>query len=231
MSGKSVSDESKPSQTADLVGFAAVLALVAATSAIAGPTDDLLDLPFPYEATETEVSQIASTLSARTSLPVRLSAEGIGPVTIRNREGSVRDLLDQLGSTSNLVWWIDGVAIHLEPRDTVTSRLVVVRGLPLDDIERNLGVFDLDDARFPLAATADAGVVRVGGPAGYVDAVAGLIETLVANRQRRTAGPASADPTLPRIFRGGRGAEIPAAAPAPGPAADTPTDPTAAPRP
>ncbi len=203
--------ESFLTQIVVLCVVAMMLTIWFATRSYSQTTDDLLNQPFPFEATEIDMTEIANTLSRRTTRPVRLKEGLSGRVSLRNPNGSVRDFLNELGLAADVVWWTDGVAIYLEPRAEVKSVLVYPKGLPLAEIEASLDALELDDARFPMRPTADAEVLRISGPGTYVDTVASLIETLIVARQRRTTGPIADDPSLPRIFRG----TMPAPQPAP----------------
>ena len=166
-------------------------------------TDELMGRSFPYEASGVDVRQVLEDLSRRSGTPV-LVGEGLrADVTIRNAEGSVADLLNQVAVEAGALWWFDGVAIHVERGDAIESALVEVRGVEIETILDQLAGLGLTDTRFPIRATGDGALVRVVGPAGYVQQMAAIVSALVEIEVARRSGVA--DPPaafVPRVYYG-----------------------------
>ena len=165
--------------------------------------DELMGRSFPYEASGVDVGQVLADLSRRSGVPV-LVGDGLrADVTIRNADGSVADLLNQVAVEAGALWWFDGVAIHVERGDAVGSALVELRGVPIETILGQLSGLGLTDARFPIRATGDGALVRVVGPTGYVEQMSAIVSALVEVEVARRSG--AVDPPaafVPRVYYG-----------------------------
>ena len=171
--------------------------------AIGTPSDELMEQSFPYEASGMDVREVLGDLSRRSGTPVMMGDGLRADVTIRNAEGSVADFLNQVSVEAGALWWFDGVAIHVERGDSIQSALVEIRGVPLETIEEQLSALGLVDMRFPIRATGDGALVRVVGPAGYVEQMSALVSALVEIEVARRSGVT--DPPaafVPRVYYG-----------------------------
>lgn len=172
-----------------------------ALPARAQPVDRfVLDQPFPYAAKDVTLTTMLHEMAQKTQVPV-IPAQGLaGRGDLDNSGGSLRDALDRLGAQGLALWWFDGAAVHVEPPEALTSRLIALQGVTMADLRGQLRTLRMDDPRWPLIGGADAQMVRLVAPQGYVQAIEAVIAALAqAQASRDAAG-------LPVIIRGpGRG--------------------------
>lgn len=164
----------------------------------AGWTDPqlILQRPFPYQTRDADIRDVLQEMMQRVQVPA-IAADGVsGRVSLLDPDSSLQDALDAIAGQSNAIWWFDGGAIHLEPADSLDSRLIPLDGISPEDLQREMQETGLAQRRFPLRPGRDT--LRVIGPRGYTDAVADLASHMAARRK------AAQDPqggTL-RIIRG-----------------------------
>lgn len=185
-----------------LIHRAGVLLLVTGFAASAALAADALDEPYPYQASEADVRQVLADLTRRTGYPALVHEAVRGSVTIANGSGNIADLLDEAASQTRAIWWFDGLVVRFEPSDGLTTAFLDSRGIPVERIRAELQALDLFDPRFPLRASADAAVIRVTGPAGYVEQVTAVVARLVAVREGRRGEGEAVGLFLPRIYHG-----------------------------
>lgn len=148
------------------------------------------------------MEQALSEFSRRTSLPVRVHDGVAGDVTVRNSEGTARTFLDTVAAASDSVYWYDGVALHIETRDSIRSVYAEARGYPIDQLNSEISSLGLRSESFPLRATRDGGLIRIAGPNEYVEQVSEVVNRLVILRQSRRTDPDGDPIYLPRVYHG-----------------------------
>ncbi|MEM9341886.1 MAG: hypothetical protein AAGA87_02460 [Pseudomonadota bacterium] len=186
-----------------VVSYSAVLLI--ASLALTGKTmalDAKFTEPFPYVAMGSDVRAVLSDMGRRMGVTVRIDPAVTGEVSTENSQGTVQTLLDETLAQTGATWWYDGVILHVEPQDGLSSSLIISQGLGIPEIEAELATLDLLDGRFPLMSTADGAVIRVIGPRGYVEQVRNLVETLIQTRRARTGTPDEVGLYVPRVFHG-----------------------------
>lgn len=154
--------------------------------------------PFPYAASDEKVDLALRDLTRQTGISVITSNEVNGTITINNTDGSIMDILNSISEQVNAVWWFDGSAVRVEPSSVLTSRMIALDGINVAHLQQQLRAVRMADSKFPLVADPDASMVRVAGPAGYVDAVEALALHLAELRKAERPIGAS----FPLIIRG-----------------------------
>ncbi|TWI35147.1 type III secretion protein C [Paracoccus sulfuroxidans] len=157
---------------------------------------NVLENPFPYEAKEVGVEAMLQDLTRKTQVPVIVSKPIGGKLTLSNQDGSVRDALNMMSDQGQGIWWFDGSAVHVEPPGSIVSQLIGLDGITVTQLRDQMRAVGLENEQFPLRADANAEMVRIVAPQGYVDAVAELITHMVESRNPETGGH------MPRIIRG-----------------------------
>lgn len=160
-------------------------------------SDDVLGLPFPYEAKEVSIEAMLQDLTRKTQVPVISTKPLSGRVTISNQSGTLRDVLEALTDQGQALWWFDGSAIHLEPISSTVSQLIPLQGIRVDLLLSQLRAVGLENPQYPIRAASDAEMIRLVAPQAYVDAVSEVIATMAAARS--ASGGRSG---LPNIIRG-----------------------------
>ncbi|MFV0385998.1 hypothetical protein [Paracoccus sp. (in: a-proteobacteria)] len=138
-------------------------------------------------------------LAQKTDVPVIASAALQGTVSLSNPDGTVGDVLDTLSRQGHLVWWFDGIAIHVEPPADMVSRLIALDGVSVGALRQQMEEVGLADPKYPILAGSGAQMVRVVSPKGYADAVDELAKHMSAVRKEAQ----TEEGDLPRIIRGG----------------------------
>lgn len=153
---------------------------------------------FPYAASDERADTALRDLMRRTGIPVIISNEITGLVSVNNSNGSIMDVLNSISEQVNGVWWFDGSAVRVEPSSVLTSRMIPLDGFTVGQLRQQMRAVRLEDARFPISAAEDASMIRLSGPTGYVDAVEAL--ALHLTELRRADKPVRAG--FPVIIRG-----------------------------
>jgi|GEM_PF-6900682 len=137
----------------------------------------------------------------RTLLPVSVSDTLSGIVDVRNSSGTIGTFLNQIASKVQAVWWHDGIVLHLEPANSISSVYVDIADMPVAELEGQIADFGLGWDAFPIRISADGTLARVAGPQSYVTQVTEVIERLVEMRRNR---PERVRQSMqPRLYLGG----------------------------
>ena len=177
------------------IALMALLGMPAAGQSLSGDGLAVLARPFPFQGSDVQISAVLQEMTQKTGVPVMTARNSGGRVSISNADGSLRSALDQVAVQGDVIWWFDGVAVHVEPSGAMTSRLIRLEGLSLDDLRQQMREIGLSDPQYPLHAGGTSGMVRIVGPQGYIDAVSELITHMADGREAPRRG-------LPRIIRG-----------------------------
>lgn len=165
--------------------------------------EEVLEMDFPYNASNLEVSRVYSDISERTGLMISTPDRLTGLVTLHGGDQTLRHALDAASNQTQTLWWFDGAIIHVEPTDSLLTELIPTADLTQVEIEDGLQSFGIDDSRFPIRLVAGASIARVTGPQGYVEQVRLIVEALVSNRpEQRALQGENGDAFVPPIFYG-----------------------------
>ena len=186
-----------------VMSYSAVLSLcMVRAEARTLEVETVLETPFPYMTMEADLREVLGDMGRRVGVTIRVNDAVRGSVSVDNADGDVGSMLDSVLSQVGATWWFDGLIFYVEPQASLQTRLMVSQGLTLREIEGEMRSLQLTDPRFPVTATADGSILRVAGPAGYVDQVVALVETLIAARRAQTGTPAELGQFRPRVFYG-----------------------------
>ena len=165
-------------------------------------SNSFLDVSYPYAASDMEIKEVMSEFAQRTLLPVSVSDALSGLVEVRNSSGTIGSFLNQIASKVQAVWWHDGIVLHLEPANSISSIYVDISDMPIDELKSQIDEFGLGWDAFPIRISADGSLARVAGPESYVTQVKEVIERLVEMRRNRPERVRRA--LQPRLYLGGR---------------------------
>ena len=87
-------------------------------------------------------------------------------------------LMADLGGRFEIEWYLEGDSLRVAPRSELTTRVVSLRSVRLDDLTEALKASDLDTARYPMRMVKDADAIIVRAPSSYVSRVLAVVETL-----------------------------------------------------
>ncbi len=169
-------------------------------------SNDLLDVSYPYVASNREIADVMTEFAQRTQVPVSLSDALAGPVDVRNSDGTIGSFLDQIAASSRAVWWHDGIVLHVEPATSISSAYIDVEGAEVDDLQQQIEDVGLDWGAFPIRFSKDGSIARIAGPESYVKQVSEVLERLVAIRRNRPERVRRS--VQPRLYLGGRSVPV-----------------------
>lgn len=149
-----------------------------------------------------DIQKAMSDMGRHAGFTVRIDPAVQGNVTVDNAAGSIETFLDEAMTQTRAIWWYDGVILYVEPKEGLSSALMVSQGLSLVALRKEMEALDLFDDRFPITATGDGAVIRIVGPQGYIKQVQNLADTLITSRRARTGTPEEAGLYIPRVFHG-----------------------------
>ena len=165
-------------------------------------SNSFLDVSYPYAASDREIVEVMAEFAQRTLLPVSVSDALSGVVDVRNSSGTIGTFLNQIASKVQAVWWHDGIVLHLEPANSISSVYVDITDMPVEELEAQIAEFGLGWEAFPIRISGDGTLARVAGPESYVTQVKEVIERLVEMRRNR---PERVKRSMqPRLYLGGR---------------------------
>ncbi|WP_406854799.1 hypothetical protein ABEG18_19970 [Alsobacter sp. KACC 23698] len=87
-------------------------------------------------------------------------------------------LMADLNGRFEIEWYIEGDSLRVAPRSELTTRVISLRSVKLDELTAALKASDVDVARYPMRAMKDADAVIVRAPSSYVSKVLAVLETL-----------------------------------------------------
>ena len=144
---------------------------------------------YRYAAVDVDVAEVLRDFARNQRVGIDL-ADGVdGVVSLPLAERTPRAFLDAVASRANLLWYFDGVTLHVAPASASETRLLELKEVPLAELKARLDELSILDPRFPLRATPDGRMAAVAGPPVYVELVAATL---------RGMGTAP----MPRVFRG-----------------------------
>lgn len=137
-----------------------------------------LDAHYPYAIIEHQLKDVFFDFGSNVGVPVQVSSEVEGWARGPLASGSARTFLDRLSDTYRLDWYFDGKVLHISTDSEAGERLVNIRGIRPESIERSLRSLDLADPRYPLRVSQQQNVAIVAGPPRYVALVETAIDAL-----------------------------------------------------
>ncbi|GGH32004.1 hypothetical protein GCM10007036_43580 [Alsobacter metallidurans] len=87
-------------------------------------------------------------------------------------------LMSELNGRFDIEWYLEGDSLRVTPRSELTTRVISLRSVRLEDLNEALKTSDLDPGRYPLRMVKDADAVIVRAPASYVSRIVAVVETL-----------------------------------------------------
>lgn len=165
-------------------------------------SNGFLNVAYPYASSGMKVEEVMAEFAQRTLLPISVSEALDGLVDVRNSAGTIGTFLNQIASKVQAVWWHDGIVLHLEPANSISSTYVEISDMPIDELKGQIADFGLDWEAFPIRISSDGALLRISGPESYVSQVTEVVERLVELRRNR---PERVRRSMqPRLYLGGR---------------------------
>ncbi|MDF3197048.1 type III secretion system outer membrane ring subunit SctC [Pseudomonas sp. 1912-s] len=143
----------------------------------------------PYEARDENLHTFFTALSLPLGQPIVVSQ-----AAARKRISGTFDfdsaptLLASVARQHGLIWYSDGQVLYLYDADEAKSSVVTLRHISVDMLRGFMRRSGLDEARYPLRASA-ARVFYVSGPPNYVDHVLRLAQLMDRQRAELRMGP------------------------------------------
>lgn len=155
---------------------------------------------FDYVVVDQDLRQVLQEFGRKLGLVIHLSDEVQGQVRNMASAPSAGAFLDTVAAEQNLVWFDDGVVLHVATADEVQTKIVPLGGASFDQLNTALGQLVVTGKRLGLRASATTGLVNITGPTDYV----ALVEQAIAVTGQAHTGQVRTGEV--RIIRG-RGGE------------------------
>ncbi|WP_010176412.1 type III secretion system outer membrane ring subunit SctC [Pseudomonas sp. PAMC 25886] len=143
----------------------------------------------PYEARDESLHTFFTALSLPLGQPIVVSqAAARKRISGTFDFDSAQPLLASVARQHGLIWYSDGQVLYLYDADEAKSSVVTLRHISVDMLRGFMRRSGLDEARYPLRASA-ARVFYVSGPPNYVDHVLRLAQLMDRQRAELRMGP------------------------------------------
>ena len=143
----------------------------------------------PYEARDENLHTFFTALSLPLGQPIVVSqAAARKRISGTFDFDSAEPLLASVARQHGLIWYSDGQVLYLYDADEAKSSVVTLRHISVDMLRGFMRRSGLDEARYPLRASA-ARVFYVSGPPNYVDHVLRLAQLMDRQRAELRMGP------------------------------------------
>ena len=134
-----------------------------------------------------QVSDLLRDFSRAQGVPVVISENVSGEISIQYPEMPAKDYLDSLTRDSGLIWYYDGAAIHVSTSDELQSEVIPVGSIDVPKLIATLKALGVYSERFPITGDPDLGLLYVVGPKPYHD----IINKIAASADLRAQQEAS----------------------------------------
>lgn len=147
--------------------------------------------PVPIRIVRQPLTQTIRDLAEHLGVAADIYGDVDGTVVSPPAGMTANEMLDWLAREFDLVWFFDGVVLHITGADEAGAALVDLQGVPRKNVLDHLDSMSLRDDRFIARSERDVGMLMVGGPPAYRQ----IVERVVGLLASRTAQP-------PTVFRG-----------------------------
>lgn len=134
--------------------------------------------PFNYTVVDQDLRETLTDFGRNLGLLVEMSDSVHGRVHNMPASPSAGAFLERLAAAYDLVWYLDGSALHVATAGEVTSKVLPLKGVGPGRLQQAMAAVGASDPRLALSANPGAGLVSVTGPPDYVALVAQTIDAL-----------------------------------------------------
>lgn len=134
--------------------------------------------PFDYAVVDQDLRETLTDFGRNLGLLVEMSDSVHGRVRNMPASPSAGAFLERLAAAHDLVWYLDGSALHVATAGEVTSKVLPLKGVGPGRLRQAMAAVGASDPRLALAPDPAAGLVSVTGPPDYVALVAQTIDAL-----------------------------------------------------
>lgn len=115
------------------------------------------------------------------------ASQGIGVVFSEDVKGAVsgnfknekpKNFFINISNAYNLIWYYDGAAVYIYSAHEMTSKILNLRYLNMQQLRKNLDELDILDSKFVVRIIDKDRIVYISGPQRYVELISNLAEQL-----------------------------------------------------
>ncbi len=184
------------------------LALLVGT-ATAAPDSQAAELPEElngsYFIVNQHIKDALAEIASQLDIPVKIAPGITGRVKQSRSPRSAAAFLDRLGHDYGFDWYYDGNLLHVTASSDSASRILVLNGIKLDDLEKRLNQLDILDQRFTLKGDPSGESAIVSGPMPYIEMVEATLQAMYMEKNSGSDTQAPIERRLPsnavRVFR------------------------------
>jgi type II secretory pathway component GspD/PulD (secretin) len=161
--------------------------------------------PYKYIVIDQDVKDALTEFGRNVNLPVAVSDQVKGRVRGRLPIGTAEEFLTGLCDSYGLVWYFDGSMLHVNAMTELRTELIEVGRAPALELVNKLGKqgLGIEDPRYVVKATTDAGIISVSGPPPYISLVRQTLIALARGVMPQRAREDGVEEVRVRVFRGG----------------------------
>jgi len=152
--------------------------------------------PYQYFVVDQDVRSVLQEFGRHVSLPVRVS-EAVAATRLKGKlaASGAKEFLQWVCDSYRLVWYFDGVLIHVVAQTELRNVFFDLGAVPIEDFQTRLDNAGIADTRFPIRTTADPRLISVVGPPAYLSAVRRALDMMVEAKTARLPQSAPSPPS------------------------------------
>jgi type II secretory pathway component GspD/PulD (secretin) len=142
--------------------------------------------PYSYLVVDQDLRVVIEQFARNMNLPVRVS-EDIATHRLKGKVGApnAKAFLQWLCDSYQLVWYFDGVTLHVLPQSLLQNSYLELGPVPLDELRQRLAGVGIADERFPFQPTGDLAFVSLAAPQAYTSAVRQVLDAMKSAAEAR----------------------------------------------
>jgi type II secretory pathway component GspD/PulD (secretin) len=144
------------------------------------------------------LTEFGRNINIPTDVSDRVRGRVRGPMPVL----TAAEFLERLCASYGLVSYFDGAKLHIDSASEIKTEPLNLDGIRADDLIRKLRQLDIIDARYPVKALPDAGIISVSGPPFYIALVRHTADALAKALAPKPVLEKEQDQRRVRVFRG-----------------------------
>ena len=133
---------------------------------------------YSHYANEEPIQDVFKNMLAAESIPVVISDKVEGKISARFDREPVEQVFKKLIQIYNLTWYYDGRSLYLYSNDEISTAMVRLHRISVDEFTQSLNDLDILESRFQWRTAETDGLIFFSGPARYVSLVEEMVKVL-----------------------------------------------------
>lgn len=161
------------------IGIFALLAVILVIKTNAGAAEmKWKKTVYNHYSEQEDIKDLLTDFFASQRIGVVFSEEVKGKVSGNFKNKVPEDFFNRITKAYNLIWYYDGAAVYVYSAHEMTSKIMNLRYLDMEQFRQNLDDLGIMDSKFAVRTIGKDRIVYVSGPKRYVDLISNLAEQL-----------------------------------------------------